>query len=186
MLQTLTLQNAPRAAVHGTSARNFESIRVDGLHRGQRQHIHFIAGEAADGARSQNKETSGLRAGSEVMLWIDVHKCLRCGIPIYRAPNDVLLSPGQDGWILPSYIFQVQITRNGRVVEAAEGQHLPTVRVFRSLGFSVSAPLRDVLSLVDFGDSGPKGGSCRSHSSVALTGLARSMKTGSNTGLFRV
>ena len=89
MLQTLTLQNAPRAAVHGTSARNFESIRVDGLHRGQRQHIHFITGEAAEGARTQDKETSGLRAGSEVMLWIDVHKCL-------RAPNDVLLSPGQE------------------------------------------------------------------------------------------
>ena len=67
MLQTLTLQNAPRAAVHGTSARNFESIRVDGLHRDQRQHFHFITGEAADGARSQNKEIEGFRAsGLEV------------------------------------------------------------------------------------------------------------------------
>ena len=65
------------------------------------------------------------------MLWIDVHKCLRCGIPLYRAPHDVLLSPGQDGWILPSYILWVQVTRTGQFVEAAKGQHLPATKAVR-------------------------------------------------------
>ena len=65
------------------------------------------------------------------MLWIDVHKCLRCGIPFYRAPNEVLLSPGQDGWLLPSYILWVQVTCTGQFVEAAKGQHLPETKAVR-------------------------------------------------------
>ena len=104
MLQQLELPHAPRYAIHGTSIKHYAAIKDSGLCRGQRQHIHFIEDAAAEEARTQDRETSGLRAGSEVMLWIDVHKCLRCGIPFYRAPNDVLLSPGQDGWLLPSYV----------------------------------------------------------------------------------
>ena len=84
MLQQLELPHAPRYAIHGTSIKSYDAIKDSGLCRGQRQHIHFIEGAAAEEARTQDRETSGLRAGSEVMLWIDVHKCLRCGIPFYR------------------------------------------------------------------------------------------------------
>ena len=59
--------------------------------------------------------------------WVDVHKCLRRGIQFYKAPNEVLLSPGQDGWIPTSFIYQVQVARNGRTVEPTTGQHLPSV-----------------------------------------------------------
>ena len=47
------------------------------------------------------------------------------------APNEVLLSPGQDGWLLPSYILWVQVTSTGQFVEAAKGQHLPGTKAVR-------------------------------------------------------
>ena len=131
MLQLLELPRAPRYAIHGTMLKHYDAIKEGGLCRRQRRHIHFIEDTNAAEARIEDREASGLRAGSEIMLWVDIHKCLRCGMSFYRAPNGVLLSPGQDGWILPSYILWVQVTSSGQFVEAAEGQHLPTSKAVR-------------------------------------------------------
>ena len=122
MLQLLELPRAPRYAIHGTMLKHYDAIKEGGLCRRQRRHIHFIEDTNAAEARIEDREESGLRAGSEIMLWVDIHKCLRCGMSFYRAPNGALLSPGQDGWILPSYILWVQVTSSGHFVEAAEGQ----------------------------------------------------------------
>ena len=131
MLQLLELPRAPRYAIHGTMLKHYDAIKDGGLCRRQRRHIHFIEDTNAAEARTEDREASGLRAGSEIMLWVDIHKCLRCGMSFYRAPNNVLLSPGQDGWILPSFILWVQVTSTGQFVEAAEGQHLPTTKAVR-------------------------------------------------------
>ena len=131
MLQLLELPHAPRYAIHGTMLKHYDAVKDSGLCRRQRRHIHFIEDTDAAEARTQHRQASGLRAGSEIMLWVDIHKCLRCGMSFYRAPNGVLLSPGQDGWILPSHILWVQVTSTGQFVEAAEGQRLPTTRAVR-------------------------------------------------------
>ena len=132
MLLLLELPRAPRYAIHGTMLKHYDAIiKEGGLCRRQRRHIHFIEDTNAAEARIEDREASGLRAGSEIMLWVDIHKCLRCGLSFYRAPNGVLLSPGQDGWILPSYILWVQVTSSGQFVEAAAGQHLPTSKAVR-------------------------------------------------------
>ena len=102
MLQLLELPHAPRYAIHGTMLKHHDAIKDSGLCRRQRRHRHFIEDTDAAEARTQDREASGLRAGSEII-----------------------------GWILPSYILWVQVTSTGQFVEAAEGQHLPTTRAVR-------------------------------------------------------
>ena len=85
MLQLLELPRAPRYAIHGTMLKHYEAIKEGGLCRRQRRHIHFIEDTNAAEARIEDREASGLRAGSEIMLWVDIHKCLRCGMLFYRA-----------------------------------------------------------------------------------------------------
>ena len=95
VLQELTMHTAPDMAVHGTQLCRYGSIREEGLSKRRRTHVHFIPGETAETARRQNSEISGLRANAELLPWVDVHKCYRQGITFFRAPNNVLLSPGK-------------------------------------------------------------------------------------------
>ena len=69
----------------------------------------------------------GLRNGSELMIWVDLRWCLRDGISFYKSHNRVLLTPGQDGWLLPKYIFQVQIVGTDRAIQTPDETQLPTV-----------------------------------------------------------
>ena len=121
------MRNAPETAVHGTVLANYASIRANGLHRGLRQHIHFVDGEAVTAASGRAGERSGLRNGSELMIWVDLRWCLRDGISFYKSHNRVLLTPGQDGWLLPKYIFQVQIVGTDRAIQTPDETQLPTV-----------------------------------------------------------
>ena len=126
MLQELTEHTAPEMAVHGTQLQRYSSVRADGLHRGKRTHTHFVSGNIADTARSQDSEVSGLRANAEILLWVNIRQCFRQGIEFYEAPNSVLLSPGKKGYIPPSCIAYVQLASNGMTVTTRGRHHLPT------------------------------------------------------------
>lgn len=77
-------------AVHGTSRGAWERIRVDGLSRMRRRHVHLAKGLPGDG-----QVVSGMRADSTVAVWVDVARGIREGLPFYVSANGVVLTPGE-------------------------------------------------------------------------------------------
>lgn len=91
--------------IHGTTLRAWEEhIRTEGLCRMKRNEIHFAKGEFGQVA-------SGFRKTSEVLVYVDLDKCLAEGIPFYESENGVLLSPGQGplGVIPPTCFSKVVV-----------------------------------------------------------------------------
>jgi len=95
----------PVACVHGTYARHVESIIARGLiagglgEKGQRNHIHFAPYDYTD-----KRVISGMRAGCEIAIYIDLRKAMVAGIPFFMSKNEVILTEG-DGGVLPSKYF---------------------------------------------------------------------------------
>jgi 2'-phosphotransferase len=105
------LGSPPCVCVHGTSAAAWALIRTSGLRRMNRQHVHF-----ATGLPGASGVISGMRAKSEVLIFLDVRRALTAGISLFRSDNGVLLSPGLDG-LIPTSLFE-------RVVDARSGAQL--------------------------------------------------------------
>ena len=84
----LTLADLPRYpyVVHGTTLQAWSSIKVAGLHRMGRQHIHFASSQHA---------RSGIRASAEVLIQLDLKAVLEHQIPIYVSSNGVVLCAGE-------------------------------------------------------------------------------------------
>jgi len=106
----ITLETAPRIAIHGTFSSLLAPIRKEGLKRFERQHIHMATGLPSDG-----NVISGCRTGTDVFLYIDVTRAITDGIEFVRSGNDVILTPGIEG-ILPSKYFICAINRKGSVI----------------------------------------------------------------------
>ena len=102
MLQLLELPRAPRYAIHGTMLKHYDAIKEGGLCRRQRRHIHFIEDTNAAEARIEDREASGLRAGSEIMLWVDILQSSKWGatVPWPRRLDLTLVYPLGPGDIL--------------------------------------------------------------------------------------
>lgn len=87
--------------IHGTTLKAWESIKLSGLNRMKRNHIHMARGEFGEAK-------SGARFSSEVIITIDGNKALADGILFYESDNGVILSPGDDkGFIHPKYFSGV-------------------------------------------------------------------------------
>ena len=76
--------------VHGTNGPAWAAIRTAGLNRMSRQHVHF-----ATGLPGEDGVVSGMRKGSQVLVYLDLARALAAGIPFFVSANGVLLSPGQ-------------------------------------------------------------------------------------------
>ena len=126
MLRRLTTRTAPATAVHGTMHTNYQAILQKGLLRGTRRHLHFVNGDEAERARVQDKELSGFKSSSDILLTFDIRACLNEGIKFYEAPNGVLLSPGRQGRIESRFIISVKVARTGKVVAAQGDNMLPS------------------------------------------------------------
>lgn len=87
-------------AIHGTFARNIDSIMKNGLSRMTRNHIHFSSEEP-----SRDRAVSGIRPSCDVLIYVDVEKVLSDGIPLLRSANNVILCPGNENGCLPSKYF---------------------------------------------------------------------------------
>jgi putative RNA 2'-phosphotransferase len=75
----------PDVLWHGTAERFLASIRVQGLVRGTRHHVHL----------SETRETAsavGRRHGKLALLRVDAGRMHRGGIPFFRTPNGVWLT----------------------------------------------------------------------------------------------
>ncbi|ORY93298.1 phosphotransferase KptA/Tpt1 [Syncephalastrum racemosum] len=99
-------------AVHGTSLEAWEHIKQSGgLKRMNRNHIHL-----APGLPSEGKVISGMRATSQVYIFINLDKALKDGIPFYRSSNQVILTEGVNGFLSIDYFESVQDRHGQRIL----------------------------------------------------------------------
>ena len=113
--------NLPEFCVHGTIYKHLPSILQLGLiiggTRHARNHVHFTPYEPYD-----SRNISGMRSGSEVAIYIDLHRALRHGVPFLISSNQVILSLGIEGVIAADYILKL------RDVKTGADMNLPTAR----------------------------------------------------------
>lgn len=78
-------QSPPRVLYHGTATRHLAAIRVEGLKKGSRHHVHLSADQAT-------ARTVGSRHGKPVVLTIDAAAMAAQGHPFYQSANGVWLT----------------------------------------------------------------------------------------------
>jgi len=89
----LISQEPPIELYHGTTSKNYESIKVDGLLKMNRNHVHL----------SENIDTAkqvGSRHGKPIILRIDCQEMQRDGIHFFLSENGVWLTD----YVSPKYI----------------------------------------------------------------------------------
>lgn len=90
---------------HGTYFHAWKCIQIQGLSKMKRNMIHFAPGDSMKG----KNVISGMRSNCEILIYINLRKCLEDGILFYISDNNVILSNGIDG-ILPTKYFE-KVTR---------------------------------------------------------------------------
>lgn len=66
-----------------------------------RTHIHFTDSLPQDSVKS------GIRLNCQIYIYIDVKKAMNDGIKFYLSDNNVILSSGINGIMLPKYFLKV-------------------------------------------------------------------------------
>lgn len=75
-----------------------------------RNHIHF-----APGLPKKEGVISGMRKSCDVYIELDLFKAMKEGIDFYISSNNVILTEGVNGVLLPKY-FKKVISKNGEVL----------------------------------------------------------------------
>merc|ERR1719486_538192 len=98
LLQPLDLNGRlPEKCVHGTYFRHWTSIASKGLlagglgDKGQRNHIHFAPYDYSD-----KRVISGMRAGCDIAIYVDLRKAMMAGIQFFLSKNEVILTQGEN------------------------------------------------------------------------------------------
>mmetsp|Transcript_8954 Transcript_8954/g.13309 ORF Transcript_8954/g.13309 Transcript_8954/m.13309 type:complete len:261 (-) Transcript_8954:274-1056(-) len=113
------LSSSELIIVHGTTQRAWEQIRIEGLRRMKRNHIHFATGLP----NGQKTPLSGMRSSSEIYIYISGKKCAEDAIPFYRSDNGVILTAGVDeGGLLPIKYFDKVVQASSSNVIWEHGQ----------------------------------------------------------------
>ena len=102
VLRAEELTERNETCVHGTTFDAWEWISDTGLKPMSRVHIHFATHEPG-----HRELISGMRAHSEILIYLDVPKALENGMRIWRSFNNVLLTRGFDGVIPIEYFSRV-------------------------------------------------------------------------------
>lgn len=105
-LERITNVDQVSVCIHGTFYKSWREIQRLGLCRMNRQHIHF-ASEAPDASGN----IPGMRNGAELLIHLNVEKCLKDGMELYKSKNCVILTPGINGYIPPVYFKYVEDAR---------------------------------------------------------------------------
>lgn len=107
-----SVSELPECVAHGTYHRNWERIKVEGLKRLQRNHVHFavISGD-------NRAILSGFRRDCQVLIYLNVAKVLEDKLELFRSSNNVILCAGVDGCIKPQYFQRVTDRRTGKPLE---------------------------------------------------------------------
>jgi 2'-phosphotransferase len=97
----LSAADAP-TAVHGTSRASLELITASGgLKPMGRTHVHF-----ARGLPGEDGVISGMRARSQVHLYLNVPAALREGLALFKSSNGVILTPGNRNGLVPMRLLR--------------------------------------------------------------------------------
>jgi len=102
LLHAVTRADEIPECVHGTNWGAWKFIKTQGLHRMQRNHIHFAKGLFGDPG-----VVSGMRWSAGVAVYIDTKAAMQAGIKFFISENGVILSSGVDGTIPPCFFSKV-------------------------------------------------------------------------------
>eukprot|EP01120_Amphizonella_sp_Union-15-10_P012368 TRINITY_DN547_c0_g1_i1.p1 TRINITY_DN547_c0_g1~~TRINITY_DN547_c0_g1_i1.p1 ORF type:complete len:249 (-),score=45.33 TRINITY_DN547_c0_g1_i1:111-755(-) len=98
-----SLDDIPSSVViHGTYIKFWDSIKRTGLKTMGRKHVHFSIGEIGD-----RVVISGMRTTCDMLVYLDVEKCLLESVPLWLSANNVVLSEGIGGVVPPTYFKYV-------------------------------------------------------------------------------
>jgi putative RNA 2'-phosphotransferase len=78
-------QEPPELLYHGTVSKFLDSIRREGLKRGERHHVHLSADE-------RSASMIGQRRGRPLILVVEAGRMFRDGRSFYRSENGVWLA----------------------------------------------------------------------------------------------
>ena len=113
---------AVRFAIHCTYYVPWLQIKVSGLNRMDRNHIHFVQHHPGEAVRS------GFRGNCEVLIWVDMVKAKAKGIRFFKSENGVILSEGLDGVISTEFFSMVE-SKAGRLMDwSNKGPETPEQR----------------------------------------------------------
>jgi len=102
MTPITSVQDLPGGvAVHGTYKKAWPDIKLSGLSPMSRNHVHFAVGLPGDSG-----VISGMRTSAEILIYLDVEKCLQDSIPLFLSANNVVLSPGNADRLIPTTYFK--------------------------------------------------------------------------------
>jgi len=118
LLEVINEGDQVSECVHGTYLVHWPFIKTQGLSKVARNHIHLANGLPEDG------KIRGMRNTAELFVYIDVVKAMADGVVFYRSKNDVILTPGYDGW-LPVKYFQRAIRMNYNTCDIEELEFEP-------------------------------------------------------------
>ena len=123
--ELLTLLEDPEEfvgeAIHGTYLVHWPFIRRQGLSKAARNHIHLACTSQKGGTNNMidkdaNSEgagpqeiTKGMRSNAEVFIYVDIKKAMGDGMIFFQSKNEVVLTPGDEGWLAPKYFKKVII-----------------------------------------------------------------------------
>lgn len=88
--------------VHGTEKKYIQSIKKSGLNRMARKHIHLVS------EINEDAQTSGYKNKSDMLIFINMQKCMENGIKFYKSKNNVILTEGINGVIPPEYFDKIE------------------------------------------------------------------------------
>ena len=94
------IDNPINRVYHGTYVKYLDKIKMEGLNRMSRKHIHI--------AKSIDAK-SGKRNDCNVTIYIDMKKAMEDGIVFYESSNNVILTEGIDGTLDPKYFNTIII-----------------------------------------------------------------------------
>jgi RNA:NAD 2'-phosphotransferase (TPT1/KptA family) len=98
-------------AVHGTYYKFLNNIKKNGLNKMKRTHIHFSLGLATD-----KHVISGMRSNSEVLIYLNMTKCLEDGIELLLSENNVILTTGKNGILETKYFEKIVDSKTGEKI----------------------------------------------------------------------
>lgn len=101
--------------VHGTTLKAYDQIKVSGLKKIGRSHIHFAI---SDNLVTGNQAQSGIRFSSRILIYLDMKSAMADGIEFYMSDNKVVLSEGigSEGVIDPKYFSKVIDRTTGNIL----------------------------------------------------------------------
>lgn len=108
LLVPITAENIAQfpMCLHGTTLEAWPKIKVSGLNRMRRNHIHMAAGLP----RKDSNVVSGIRHTTKILIYVDLPRAIGAGIPFFRSENNVILSPGP---ILPEFFAKAEQLQAG-------------------------------------------------------------------------